>query len=392
MITFLERLFIKKRDDVSAPAIRQAYGVLCGAVGIFLNLLLFLGKFLAGLFTNSIAITADAFNNLSDAGSSIVTLIGFKLAGQKPDPGHPFGHGRIEYLSGLLVSFTILIMAFELVKTSFEKILHPEEVLFSTLSIIILIISIGIKLYMTFYNKRIGKKINSTAMNATAIDSLSDSLATTMVLITSILSHFTGINLDGYCGILVGLFIFYAGFKAAKETLDPLLGQAPDEEFVQAIEELVMSHKEIVGVHDLIVHDYGPGRLMISLHAEVPASGNVLALHDMIDLIEHELRSTLHCDAVIHMDPVVTDDEETLEVKRVIHEILASIDDCISMHDFRMIPGPTHTNLIYDIVVPFGYRINDDELKKEICQQTLEYNCTYFSVIEIDKAYINHHR
>ena len=285
MITLLARLLIKHQGDEGA--VRRAYGVLCGAVGICLNVLLFAGKFFAGLLSGSIAITADAFNNLSDAGSSFVTLLGFQLAGQKADAGHPFGHGRIEYLSGLVVSVLILLMGVELGKSSLDKILHPEAVEFSPLVVAILCASIAVKLYMFFYNRRLGKKLGSTAMEATALDSLSDSVATSAVLLATLVGHFTGLKIDGWCGLLVAAFILWSGISAAKETLDPLLGAPPTAELVERIRDLVLAHKTIIGIHDLIVHDYGPGRMMISLHAEVSASGDVLELHDEIDNVEN---------------------------------------------------------------------------------------------------------
>lgn len=388
MVTFFAKLFIKDLNNTTSPQIRQAYGILCGAVGILLNILLFLGKFFAGTVSRSISITADAFNNLSDAGSSFITLIGFKLAGQKPDPSHPFGHGRVEYLSGLIVSGAILIMAFELLKSSVMKIIHPEEVDFSPAAILILIISICVKIYMFYYNRKIGRKIDSAAMKATALDSLSDSLATSVVLAAAIISQLTHFNIDSYCGVLVGLFILYAGICAAKDTLNPLLGQAPKPEFVSHIHEIVMAHEEVLGIHDLIVHDYGPGRQMISLHAEVSSSGNILALHDAIDNIEHELREKLHCDAVIHMDPIADKDEETITLKKELLHILHDLDPIIAMHDFRIVKGPTHTNIIFDIVVPFEYKLKDEELKKKIDEKVKSLNAQYFTVIEVDKAYM----
>lgn len=389
MIALLARLLIKDKDNTASPSVRQAYGVLCGSVGIFLNLLLFTGKFLAGLISNSIAVTADAFNNLSDAGSSLITLVGFKMAGQKPDPDHPFGHGRIEYLSGLLVSVAILFMAFELIQSSFDKILHPQKVDCSVLTVVILLASIAVKLYMAYYNKRISKKIDSAAMNATATDSFSDTLATTVVLIATFIGHFTGLSIDGYCGILVGIFIFCAGYNAAKDTISPLLGQPPQPDFVQNVEDIVMSYEYVLGIHDMIVHDYGPGRVMLSLHAEVPSDGDLLILHDMIDNIEHRLHDELHCEAVIHMDPVITDDEQTNHMKEKVTELLATAYPEVCFHDFRVVKGPTHTNIIFDIVVPFGYAKSDEEitdyLKTEI--QRIDDSC--FAVIQIDRDYMN---
>lgn len=387
MITFLSKLFIKNRDDVKDPAVRQAYGVLCGAVGILLNLLLFAGKFFAGMISNSIAITADAFNNLSDAGSSIITLIGFRMAGQKPDSDHPFGHGRIEYISGLLVSVIILIMGFELIKSSVVKIFHPEELSYSSIILIILLVSILVKCYMALYNRRISKKINSAAMLATATDSLSDSLATAVVLASTLVAHFTGLKIDGYCGVLVGLFICYAGIGAAKDTISPLLGQAPDPEFVKQVNDIVMSYDGVIGIHDMIVHNYGPGRVIISLHAEVPADGDILNIHDMIDMIEHKLHDTLHCSAVIHMDPICVDDEETLSLKEKVGEYINEIDSSITMHDFRIVKGPTHTNVIFDIVVPYDFSTTDEQLVKIISDRIKQENPNHYAVIEVDKQY-----
>lgn len=388
MITLLSRIFIKDRENIKSPGVRQAYGVLCGAAGIFLNLCLFAGKFAAGLISNSIAITADAFNNLSDAGSSIITLIGFQMAGQKPDPDHPFGHGRIEYISGLLVSVIILLMGFELLKGSVSKILHPEELAFSPIIVAILLISILVKCYMFFYNRRLGKLLNSSAMLATGTDSLSDTLATTVVLISTLTAHFTGLSIDGWCGVAVGLFICYAGFSAARDTVSPLLGQAPDKEFVQQINDIVMAHEEVIGIHDLIVHNYGPGRVLISLHAEVPADGDILTLHDAIDTIEHELYNTLNCHAVIHMDPVQIGDEKTERLKKLVAGYLAEIDGSLTMHDFRIVTGPSHTNLIFDVVTPYDFPLSDPELVALIEQKVKAENPDFFVVVDVDKTMI----
>ena len=309
MIGFLAKHLIRDYQNVGAPEVRRAYGVLCGAVGIVINLLLFALKLLAGTLAGSVAITADAFNNLSDAGASIVTLLGFRLAGQKPDPEHPFGHGRIEYISGLIVSLVILLMGFELLRDAVGAILHPEAVECSALTVSILLISICAKCYMYCYNHGVGKKLNAAAMQATAADSLSDCAATAAVLLATLAGYFLGWRIDGWCGLVVSLLILWAGFQAARDTLSPLLGQPPTEEFVQQIRDIVMANKTVCGIHDLVVHDYGPGRVMISLHAEVPAHGDILALHDEIDNVEKELHDKLGCEAVIHMDPIVTDDE-----------------------------------------------------------------------------------
>ena len=367
---------------------RSAYGKLCGMVGIGLNLLLFAGKFIAGFISNSIAITADAFNNLSDAGSSLVTFIGFKLAEQKPDSDHPFGHGRMEYLSGLIVSAVILMMGFELVKDSIDKILHPTGVEFSIVVLVILIGSILGKCYMAFYNFRYGKRFESGTLRATAVDSLSDCVSTTVVLIATIIGYYTDVQIDGFCGVAVGILIFVAGINAARETLSPLLGEAPDPEFVNQIEEMVLSFDKeaIVGIHDLIVHDYGPGRRIISLHAEVPAEGNMMSLHDVIDNLEMKLKKELGCLTTIHMDPVVTTDERVTELKEKCIALVKEIGDTLSLHDFRVVFGDTHTNMIFDVVVPFEFYLSDTETIKMIQKKVSEeIGKNYFVVITIDK-------
>ena len=385
MISLLARLFIKQSGD--EQAVRKAYGILCGAVGIGFNVLLFIGKFFAGTLAGSIAITADAFNNLSDAGSSFVTLLGFQMAGQKPDSEHPFGHGRIEYLSGLAVSMLILLMGVELAKSSLQKILHPEPVDSSPVVIAILCVSIAVKLYMFSYNRRLGRKLNSSAMEATSMDSLSDSAATLAVLIATLVGQFTGLMIDGWCGILVAAFILWSGFNAAKDTLDPLLGTPPTREFVTQIRDIVMAHKSILGIHDLIVHDYGPGRVMISVHAEVSASENVLELHDEIDNVEKELREKLGCEAVIHMDPIVTDDGITEETRQRVAALVHCIDDEINIHDFRMVVGPTHTNVIFDAVVPFKFRLTDAEVREKIEAAVRALDGNYYAVVNVERPY-----
>ena len=388
MITLLARWLIPNYENTADGAVRRAYGQLCGIVGIALNVLLFAGKFFAGTLSGSIAITADAFNNLSDAGSSVVTLLGFRLAGRKPDPEHPFGHGRIEYISGLAVSALILLMGVELAKSSFQKILHPEAVEFSPVAVVILLASIAVKLYMSIYNRRIGKKINSSAMVATGIDSLSDTISTAAVLVAMVVGKFSGLMIDGWVGMLVALFILYSACRAAMETVGPLLGQAPEEEFVRRIEELVMAHDEVCGIHDLVVHDYGPGRVMISLHAEVPASGDVLELHDAIDSIEVELREQLDCEAVIHMDPIVTDDALTTELRVKMAALVREVDERATIHDFRMVMGPTHTNLIFDAVVPFGTAKTNRQIEEEIKQKVRQMEGTYFAVVRVENSYV----
>ena len=366
---------------------RRKYGVLCGSVGIGLNLLLFLAKFFAGTISGSIAITADAFNNLSDAGSSLVTIVGFKLAGQKPDPSHPFGHGRMEYLSGLAVSVLILLMGFELLQSSVDKIRHPAAIEFSWLSVVILLLGIAGKLYMSYYNRSVGNKINSAAMKATAADSLSDSISTAAVLAATLIAHFFHVNIDGWVGVAVACFILYAGYNAARDTIDPLLGQAPDPELVTDVEKTVLSFPPIQSIHDMIVHDYGPGRLMISLHAEVPADGDLLEMHDTIDLVEQTLREKFHCDAVIHMDPIVTNDEQVLKMRSKMHQLVQVIDKRITVHDFRMVTGPTHTNLIFDVACPFDLKQSDEEVKRQVEEIVDLLDGNYNAVVTVDRIY-----
>ena len=388
MITFLASLFIKDSRNYKEPAVRQAYGVLSGAVGIGLNILLFIGKWLAGTISGSIAITADAFNNLSDAGSSIITLIGFRLSGQEPDPEHPFGHGRMEYISGMLVSVAILVMGFELIWSSFGKLKNPEPIESSALVFGILIASIMVKLYMFFYNHSLSKKMDSAAMKATSMDSLTDTVATTLVLIATLISKYTGLLLDGWFGILVGLFILYTGGSTLKETIDLLLGQPPKQEFIDEIKEIVLGHSLVYGVHDLIVHDYGPGRRMISLHAEVAVDGDIQDIHEQIDHIEHELQEKLHCSATIHMDPIVTDDKEVLAMKAKVEEMVHFLDESFSMHDFRMVKGPTRTNLIFDVEVPRKSSFTDNEIVNWLKERVHELpGSKYFAVIQIDHEY-----
>lgn len=365
---------------------RSAYGKMCGIVGIILNVFLFSGKFFAGTVSGSIAITADAFNNLSDAGSSVVTLAGFKLAEQKPDPDHPFGHGRIEYLSGLIVSAVILMMAFELFTDSIDKILHPSDVDFSIMIVGILLASIAVKCYMAYYNFSIGKRIDSATLKATGTDSLSDCISTAVVLIATVVEAFTHFKIDGICGIAVACLIFLAGINAAKETLNPLLGQPPEKEYVEKIETLVLNFNDkIIGIHDLMVHDYGPGRQIISLHAEVPAEEDFLKIHDIIDNLEAKLRRELGCMATIHMDPVVTTDERVDTLKAQCTEILTEINEVLTLHDFRVAFGESHTNLIFDIVIPHRFEMSNAEtlqlIRKKISEKIGE---NYFAVIQID--------
>lgn len=388
MTDFLVRHFVRDYQQVQDPAVRERYGVLSGGVGIFLNLLLSLGKFFAGVVTGSIAVTADAFNNLSDAGSSVVTLVGFKLAGQKADDGHPFGHGRIEYLAGLLVSLLILMVGVELGKTSIEKIIQPEEVAFSILSVGILVCSILIKLWMSVFNRKMGKRIHSAAMQATATDSLSDVVATSAVLAGTLIGHFAHVSIDGWIGVVVAVFILRAGWGAAKDTLNPLLGTAPDPELVKAIQQLVLSHEQVVGMHDLVIHDYGPGRRMCSFHAEVPEGDDIMEAHDAIDHIEREIQEKFGIETTAHMDPIATGDSEVARLRDQMRDLVREIDPDMSIHDFRLTRGPRHSNLIFDVVVPHRCRLSDEEIRRRITEAAEQVVPGCYVVLQLDRSYV----
>lgn len=387
MIDFLVKTFVKNHTDVNDGAVRQRYGTLSGAVGILLNLLLSLSKFLAGALTGSIAVMADAFNNLSDALSSVVTLVGFRLAGKAADGDHPFGHGRIEYLSGLVVSMAILFVGVELGKTSLEKILRPEPVSFSAVTVVILLLSIAIKLWMCFFNRNLSRRIHSAAMAATAADSLSDVVTTSAVLLGLLVGHFFKLEIDGWVGVLVAVFILRTGWGAAKDTLDPLLGQSPDPTLVREIQETVLSYPGITGIHDLIIHDYGPGRSMMSLHAEVPMDADIMEMHDIIDAAERALKQKYRIETSIHMDPVSTGDETINAAHLRVAGLVKEIDGEMSIHDFRMTDGPHHKNLIFDVVVPYRTKRSDDELRETIQAAVKAADPSWFAVVEIDRAY-----
>lgn len=388
MTELLIRTFIKDSHLTGDPHVRQKYGLLGSSVGIAMNILLFAAKFFAGLISGSIAIMADAFNNLSDAGSSVVTLIGFKMATQKPDKDHPFGHGRIEYLSGLFVSMAILLMGFELGKSSATQIFSPSPVNFSIISCLILGASVLAKMFLYFFNRKLGDLINSVSMKAYASDSMGDAIATSAVLAGSIVSRFSGANIDGWLGAAVAVLIFRAGWNAAKDTITPLLGTSPDPDFVHNVASTVLEHHEVIGIHDLIVHDYGPGRLMISLHAEVDCTADILTIHDAIDNIERELADKYGCQAVIHMDPIDCDDAKTAEMKYKVSQLAAAIDPGITIHDFRIVSGPSHTNLIFDIVLPLESRLTPKEAKASIERAVTVLDGPCFAVVTVDRPYM----
>lgn len=387
-MNLLFRIFIKDYKNTSDESVRRKYGILGSTVGILLNLLLFASKLMAGLLTKSISIVADAVNNLSDAGSSIITLIGFHLSGKPADHDHPFGHGRFEYISAMFVSVVILLMGFELAKSSVNKIINPEETVFNTVSAITLALAIVIKCAMYLFNKKIGKTINSQSMIAGAKDSLSDSIATSAVLISLIVSKVFDINIDGYTGLAVSGFIMYAGVSSMKDSISPLLGGTPDKELVKDIEKTIMSYREVKGIHDMIIHNYGPTRFMLSVHAEVPANSDILKIHDTIDIIEKELARKYGCDAVIHMDPIETDNITINNTKNVINNILNNISPTLSMHDFRMVSGDTHSNLIFDVVVPYDFHMTSAQLREEIQKCVSKHDKSYYVVITIDKNYV----
>ena len=387
MTNFLIKHFIPNASDVKSPAVRQRYGVVSGVVGILCNALLCTAKIAAGLLTGAISIVADGINNLSDGGSCVVSLLGFKMAGKPADDKHPFGHGRIEYVAGLIVSFIIVLMGVELAKTSLDKIFHPEEISFSWITPAVLGISILVKLWMCFFNRKMGDKIDSAVLRATAMDSLSDVAATSAVLAGFVIGYWARVNLDGYLGVLVALFILYTGVSTAKGTLDLLLGEAPDPEFVKQIQQEVLSYPEIIGVHDLIVHNYGPGHSVVSLHAEVPCDVDILKIHDTIDNAERDLKKKFDCEVVIHMDPIITDDKETNEIHQKLSSIVRLLDSRVTIHDFRMVKGPTHTNLIFDIVVPHQFRLTDDQVVESLRQAVKALDARYEIVVNVDKAY-----
>ena len=387
MTSFLIKHFIPRYQETKDPAVRQRYGILGGVVGIICNLLLCGAKIVMGLITGAISIVADGINNLSDAGSCVVSLLGFKMSGKPADDKHPFGHGRVEYISGLIVSFIILLMAVELIKTSVEKILHPQAAVFSWVTLAVLGLSVAVKLWMGLFNRKLGKKIDSAVLRAAAMDSISDVCATGAVLAGFLISYWTHLNLDGYLGVLVALFIAYSGILTARETLNLLLGQAPDPELVKSIEDTVLTYPDIVGIHDLIVHNYGPGHLVASLHAEVPCDVDILKIHDVIDLAERDLKAKFDCEAVIHMDPIVTDDKETNEVRQKIAAIVKLIDSSVTIHDFRMVKGPTHTNLIFDVVVPHQFRLTDEEVVEALRQGVKALDPKFEIVVNVDKSY-----
>lgn len=386
MTNLLIKLFVKDSKNTSDPAVRKRYGYLGAFTGIVLNILLFLGKLIAGILSGGISVIADAFNNLSDAGSSIMTFVGFKMAGMPADSEHPYGHGRMEYVSGIIISFIIMMMGFELGKSSVEKIFSPEKAEFSILAVSVLGASLLVKLWMALFNTKLGRKIDSATMKAAAADSLSDCISTSVVIICMFIQLFSGFELDSYAGIIVALFILYTGFNTFKESLTPLLGTKPKKELVEEIENTVMNYDGIVGVHDLMVHDYGVGRMVISLHAEISSKTDIMLAHELIDLIEDDLREKYRCSVTIHMDPVVVDDKKADEVKKVVLDIIKNIDSSLTIHDFRITDGVSRINVIFDLVTPFGFRYKDGELAFMIKNAIAEKDGRLNAVITVERS------
>ncbi len=387
MTKLITKIFLKNKD-ANTPSGREYYGRVAGLVGIICNLLLSILKFVIGSIANSVSITADATNNISDAGSSIVTLVGFRLSEKPADEDHPYGHARIEYITGLIISFLILLVGFETLKGSFMKILNPEESVFRWVTIIILVSSIIVKLWLSSFNKTLGKAINSKTLEATATDSRNDCISTAAVLFATLLDHFTGINLDGFIGVGVAILILVSGVSLVKETVGPLLGQAPSKEIFEMIESGILKYDNVLGVHDLMVHSYGPGSYFASAHIEMDAKINVLVCHDIMDTIERDFKDNHNIHLVVHLDPTVLDCEETNELKELVKDILYEIDPVITFHDFRVVVGETAKNVLFDIVVPPKYKYSDDELTimiKDRIKTAGKGNL--YAVILVDKSY-----
>ncbi|MBE6782399.1 MAG: cation transporter [Ruminococcaceae bacterium] len=387
MTKLLLKLFIKDYKNIQDNTVREKYGVLGGAVGIVLNIILAAAKLIIGSFSGSISITADAVNNFSDAGSSIITLIGFKMSNKPADTTHPFGHGRIEYISGLIVGFIVLLFGFDFIKTSVEKIINPTDITYSIWVIIVLVLSILGKIWLGLFNRNLGQKINSTAMTAVFTDCISDCGATLVTIISMLLSRYAGLNVDGILGIVVAVIILIAGINIVKDTINPLLGQPPEEELVKGIEKLIMSYDKVVGIHDLIIHNYGSAKTFGSVHVEVPANENVLVVHEIMDDIEVAIKKDFGIEIVAHTDPIETDNKIVTQNRKEIIEITRNIDDKLSIHDFRLVSGPNHTNLIFDVVLPYDSKMAEKELVDKIKNKVKENKPNFNCVITVDRNY-----
>lgn len=392
MITLLSKIFIKNPKNYADPLTRRAYGILCSVLGIVLNVLLFVVKFVVGLATGAISIMADSYNNLSDAGSSLLSLLGFKFATKKASDSRPFGNGRIEYVTGLVVAIVIVIVGITTFRDSVENLIYskkPDINAFSDFTAIIIIgATILVKIYMIIYNRYYGKKINSQTMKAVGTDSLTDVISTSVVLICALVYKFTGVNLDGWCGALVSVFITYSGIMSVKDTIGDLLGKRPDVELVNKIYGMVLQHREIVGVHDLVVHDYGPGKFMISLHAEVSGEDDIYHLHDVIDNAMKELDEAFGAVSIIHLDPICTNDENVTKARVAVGELVKKLDERITVHDFRMVEGPTHVNYIFDAVVPHDIKLEDKVIKEKLEKLISDNLENTYAVIKIEKSFI----
>lgn len=387
MTNLLLKIFIKDNQNTANPAIRRKYVNLGSITGIFCNIILFAIKFTIGLLAGSMSIMADAFNNLTDIGSSVITIIGFRLSEKPADKEHPFGHGRFEYMSAMLVAIIILLVGFELFKSSVEKIFNPTDLKIEIYTIVLLSISVLIKLWMFLFNRKLGKKINSAGLIATAQDSINDSIATFAVLISVVIFSIFNVNIDPYVGVLVAAFILYSGFNTIKETLDPLLGMPPEKETIDSIFKIVLANDNFVGIHDLIVHNYGPGRSFASLHVEVPANADIVACHEDIDACEKELHNSLGIEVVIHMDPIAVNDENTQKTKESVSKAICAYDDRLSIHDFRMVDGEEQINLIFDVVIPGEMQIKDFAFKEKINEICKKIDSRYVAVITIDRDF-----
>ena len=386
MTELLCRLFVKERDNVQDPAVRRAYGSLVSTVGIILNILLAVGKYTVGFLFGAISIQADAINNLSDAGSQIISLVSFKIAAKPADDKHPFGHARIEYVASMIVSFLILTIGVDLIKESVGKILHPVATEFSWITVVVLSVSILVKLWLCLFNRKVAKKINSGVMRATSADSLSDAIATSAVLAATLIQKFTAIETDAYMGLIVAALILWAGIKILNDTKNAILGERPPEETVEKIRAVVAEYDGAVGIHDLVVHDYGPGRVMASLHVEVDGAVDIYRSHDMIDLIERRLHDEHGITATVHMDPVALRDPAVIRLRTLTQSIVTEIDERLTIHDFRIVPGQTHTNLIFDVVAPFSLDMSEDELRDAIGNAIHAHDEHLFTVITVDRA------
>jgi cation diffusion facilitator family transporter len=382
------RHFVPDCDAVHEPHVRSAYGKLASSVGIAMNVLLFGAKLLAGTISGSVSIVADAVNNLSDASSSVISLLGFKLADKPADEEHPYGHGRYEYVAGLMVAVLIMVIGVELFRSGLDKILHPEPVSYSVLSIVILIVSIAVKLWMMFFNRRIGKLISSGALFATAADSRNDAITTTVVLCAALISRITHIELDGWMALAVAIFILINGFTLIRDTISPMLGKAPDPEFVERIRKKILRYPGVLGTHDLMVHDYGPGRQFGSVHVEMAAEDDVMTCHDVLDNIERDMLRDEGLHLIVHYDPIVTDDCITGDIRRWLSQQIEDIDPCLSIHDLRVVQGPSHTNLVFDCVVPHAFTGNLSALRQQICETVQKSYPNYYCVINFDRSYV----